>query len=77
MHIEDNKLIITTWPKRFYFDLLKNVENTVKHEIDSIIKHDLHTNWVIYSLNCLDRKAGAFLGDKVAVVRELLRYFPF
>ena len=39
IYIGDNKLVITTEPKNFYFDLPKNVGNSLKHEIDSIIKH--------------------------------------
>ena len=33
VHIEDNKLIITE-SKTIYFDLLKDVENSLKDEID-------------------------------------------
>ena len=39
-HIEDNKLVITTETKNFYFDLPKDVGSNFKHEIDSIIKYN-------------------------------------
>ena len=38
--IGDNKLVITTERKTFHFDLHKNVDNSLKHEIDSITKHN-------------------------------------
>ena len=38
--IGDNKLVITTEPKTFYSDLPKNVDNNLKQEIYSIIKHN-------------------------------------
>ena len=37
VHIEDNKLAATTELKTFNFDLPKNVDNNLKHEINSII----------------------------------------
>ena len=37
--IVDNKLVITTEPKSFCFDLPKDAENNLEHEIYSIIKH--------------------------------------
>ena len=36
----DGKLITTTEPKTFYFDLPKNAGINLKHEIYSIIKHN-------------------------------------
>ena len=38
--IENNKLLIITEPKNFHFDLLKDVDKILEHEIDSIIKHN-------------------------------------
>ena len=40
VQIEDNKLVITTEQKIIHFDLYKNVDNNMKHEIDSIINHN-------------------------------------
>ena len=40
MNIEDNMLVIITEPKIIRFDLLKDVSKNLKHEIDSIIKHN-------------------------------------
>ena len=40
VYIGDNKLVITTERKTFHFDLHKNVDNSLKHEIDSITKHN-------------------------------------
>ena len=37
VYIEDNKLAATTELKTFNFDLPKNVDNNLKHEINSII----------------------------------------
>ena len=34
VHIGDNKLVITTEPKTIHFDLLRNVGNILKHEIE-------------------------------------------
>ena len=39
VHTEDSKFVIITEPQTFQFDLLKNVDNNLKYEIDSIIKH--------------------------------------
>ena len=39
VRIGDNKLLIKTELKTFYFDLLKNVDS-LKHGIDFIIKHN-------------------------------------
>ena len=39
VHTADNKLVITTEPKSFCFDLLKDPKNNLKHEIYSIIKY--------------------------------------
>lgn len=36
VHVRDNKVIITAEPKTFYFDLTNNVDNNLKHEIDSL-----------------------------------------
>ena len=36
----DNKLIITTEPKAFHFDLPKDAAINLKHEIYSIIKYN-------------------------------------
>ena len=33
----DNKLVITTEPQAFHFDLAKKADNDLKHKIDSII----------------------------------------
>ena len=38
--IGDNKVVITTKPETICFDLPKDVENNLKHEINSIIKYD-------------------------------------
>ena len=38
MRIRDNKIVMTTEPKTFYFDLPKDVGSNLKHEIYSIIK---------------------------------------
>ena len=38
--INDKWLVITIESKNFHFDLSKHVGNNLKHEIDSIIKHD-------------------------------------
>ena len=40
VHIEDNKFVIITENKTFHFDLPRGVDNNLKHEIDSIIKHN-------------------------------------
>ena len=37
--IKDNKLVITTEPKTIHFDLSKDVDNNLKHEINFIIKN--------------------------------------
>ena len=36
----ENKLAITTEPITIHFDLPKNVDNNLKHETESIIKHN-------------------------------------
>ena len=38
VHLEDNKLVIATGHKVFYFDLPKDVDKNLKYEIDYIIK---------------------------------------
>ena len=38
VHNGDNKIIITTEAKTFYFYLTKYVDNDLKHEINFIIK---------------------------------------
>ena len=40
VHIEDNMFVIITENKTFHFDLPRGVDNNLKHEIDSIIKHN-------------------------------------
>ena len=40
VHIEDNKFVIITENETFHFDLPRGVDNNLKHEIDSIIKHN-------------------------------------
>ena len=40
VHIDSNKLVIITEPKAIHFDLSKDVDNNLKHEIDFIIKHN-------------------------------------
>ena len=40
VHIEDNKLAIITEHKNFHFNLHKYVSKNMKHEINSIIKHN-------------------------------------
>ena len=40
VHSENNKLAITTEPKTFHFDLSKDVDINLKHEIHFIIKHN-------------------------------------
>ena len=42
VHILDNKLAITIQPKTFCFDLPKDSNINLKHEIYSIIKHNEH-----------------------------------
>ena len=37
VHIEDNKLVVITEPKSFHFDLSKDVDINVRHEIYFII----------------------------------------
>ena len=39
VYIENNELVIIREPKTIRFDLYKEVDNTLKHEIDQIIKH--------------------------------------
>ena len=39
-HIVDNKLVMTTEPKSFCFDLPKDVDNNLEHETYSIIKRN-------------------------------------
>ena len=39
VHIGDNKLVITTGPRTFYFDLPKDAGINLKHNIYFIIKH--------------------------------------
>ena len=36
----DNKLVVATEPKSVHFDLPKAVDINLKHEINSIIKHN-------------------------------------
>ena len=38
--IEDNMLVIITEPKTIHFDLPKDVNKSLKYEVDSIIKHN-------------------------------------
>ena len=38
VHVGDNKHVITTEPKTFYFDLPKDFGNNFRHEIEFIIK---------------------------------------
>ena len=40
VHIKDNKHVIITETKTCHFHLPKNVYKNLKHEIDSIIKHN-------------------------------------
>ena len=40
VHIGNSKLVVTTEPNTFHFDLLKHVDINLKHEIDIIIKHN-------------------------------------
>ena len=40
VHIGDNKLVVKTGQKIFYFDLPKDVDKNLIYEIDFIIKHD-------------------------------------
>ena len=40
VHIGDNQLVITAEPKTIHFDLSKDVDNNLKHEIDFIIEHN-------------------------------------
>ena len=40
VRIRDKRLAITTEPKVIHFDLSKDIDNNLKHEIDSIIKHN-------------------------------------
>ena len=40
VHIEDNKLVVVTEPKSFHFDLLKDVDINLRHEVYFIIKQN-------------------------------------
>ena len=40
VHIGDNKTVITTEPKTFHFDLPEDAGKNLKHEIDSVIRHN-------------------------------------
>ena len=40
MYLEGTELIIITEPKIVHFDLPEDVRNNLKHEIDSMLKHD-------------------------------------
>ena len=40
VHIQDNSLVIIIEPKTFHFDLPKNFINSLKAEIDSLIKRN-------------------------------------
>ena len=40
MYIDAKKLFIITEPKISCFNLLKNVDDSLKHETDSFIKHN-------------------------------------
>ena len=40
VYLRDNKLVITTEPKTFHFNLPKDVDTNLKHEIDSVIKYN-------------------------------------
>ena len=40
VHIGGNKLVVTTEPKEFHFNLPKNVNINLKHEIFFIINHN-------------------------------------
>ena len=39
-YIDDKKLVIINKPTTIRFELSKNVDQNLKHEIDSIIKHN-------------------------------------
>ena len=39
-YINDNNLVIITETKAIRFDLTKEIDNSLKHEIDFIIKHN-------------------------------------
>ena len=38
VYIKDNKFVIITEPKSFYFDLSKNIHKNLRHGIDFCIK---------------------------------------
>ena len=40
VHIGENKLVITTEPKTFHFDLTNDIDNNLRHEIYFIINHN-------------------------------------
>ena len=40
IHIGDTKLVVTAEPKTIHFDLSKNFDNNLKHEINCIIKNN-------------------------------------
>ena len=40
LHTGDNKFVITQGTKTFHFDLLKDVEKSLKYKFVSIIKHN-------------------------------------
>ena len=47
LYIGYNKILITTEPKTFYFDLPKDVENSLKHDIYSVISVIKHTELLL------------------------------
>ena len=40
VHIEDQKLAITTEPETFHFVFSKDVDKNLRHKTDSIIEHN-------------------------------------
>ena len=38
--VGDSKLTIITKPKNFHYDLPKDIDNNLEHEIDYIIRHN-------------------------------------
>ena len=40
VYIDDKKFVITAEPKIFRFNLTNKVDNSLKHKINSVIKHN-------------------------------------
>ena len=40
VYFDDSELVIITWPKSIRLDLTEKVVNSLKYEIDSVIRHN-------------------------------------